>query len=151
DVVWDPFVGSGSELIERARLGPAKKFIGTDIDPAALDAARTNAKAANVDATIVEGDALSYVPGKVTLVLTNPPMGRRVHRGADLRPFFDRFFGHVATVLAPGGRIVLISPLPARTAERARELGLVQERGIDVDMGGFSAQIQHFSRAKAKV
>ncbi len=150
DVVWDPFVGSGTELIERARLGPAKRFIGTDTDPAALDAARANAKAANVDMTIVEGDALSYVPGNVTLILTNPPMGRRVHRGADLRPFFDRFLAHVVTVLAPGGRLVLISPLPSRTSERARELGLVQKGGIDVDMGGFSAQIQLFSRPKAK-
>src|SRR5690606_28099121 len=37
DVVWDPFVGAGAELVERARLGPAR-LVGTDVDARALDA-----------------------------------------------------------------------------------------------------------------
>jgi len=40
DVVWDPFVGSGLELIERALLGPYRGLYGTDIERPALDAAR---------------------------------------------------------------------------------------------------------------
>src|SRR5262249_44563297 len=42
DVVWDPFVGSGLELIERARLGPFKQLHGTDLDPRAIEVARAN-------------------------------------------------------------------------------------------------------------
>jgi len=42
DVVWDPFVGSALELIERARLGPYRALHGTDVDEGALEAARAN-------------------------------------------------------------------------------------------------------------
>ncbi|MGH7330108.1 MAG: hypothetical protein ACREJX_17315, partial [Polyangiaceae bacterium] len=73
-----------------------------------------------------------------------------VHRGADLHVLLDRFLDHAASVLVPGGRIAWISPLPARTAEHAKKLGLVQERGIEVDMGGFSGQIQLLSRPRRK-
>ena len=150
DVVWDPFVGSGTELVERAKLGKFLRATGTDIDERALAAARRNLKAAGVSAGIISGDALSYRPEGVTLVITNPPMGRRVHRGADLHELLDSFLDHAVSVLAPGGRIAWISPLPARTAEHAKKLGLSQERGIDVDMGGFSAQIQLLSRPLRK-
>ena len=150
DVVWDPFAGSGTELVERAKLGKFARATGTDIDERALKAARENLKAAGVSAGIISGDALSHRPEGVTLVITNPPMGRRVHRGADLHALLDRFLDHAASVLVPGGRIAWISPLPARTAEHAKKLGLTQERGIDVDMGGFSAQIQLLSRPLRK-
>lgn len=150
DVVWDPFAGSGTELVERAKLGPWKRAIASDLDAKARAAAKANLAAAGVAADVVDADALEHSPGPVTLILTNPPLGRRVHRDADLRDFFDRFLGNAARALAPSGRIAWISPLPHRTAERARELGLVHERGIDVDMGGFSAQIQLLSRPPAK-
>ncbi len=42
DVVWDPFVGSGLELCERALRGPYARLVGTDTEAAALDAARAN-------------------------------------------------------------------------------------------------------------
>ena len=58
DVVWDPFVGSGAELIERARLGAYRALHGTDNDRRALAAARENADAAGVPASLELGDAL---------------------------------------------------------------------------------------------
>ena len=33
DVVWDPFVGSGTELVERALAGPYARLLGSDTDP----------------------------------------------------------------------------------------------------------------------
>ncbi len=147
DIVWDPFVGSGSELIERAKLGKYARLIGSDIDDKALDAARENAKAAGVDIELVNGDALKFSPGNVSLIISNPPLGRRLHRESDLRVLFDRFLSHAASLLTPDGRIVWVSPLAARTSEQAKKLGLKQDRGIDIDMGGFSGQIQLFSRS----
>jgi predicted RNA methylase len=150
DVVWDPFVGSGSELIERAKLGKFSKLIGSDIDDKALDAARENAKAADVAIDLVNGDALKFSPENVSLVISNPPLGRRLNRDGDLRLLFDRFLSHAASLLTENGRIVWISPLAERTSEQAKKLGLDQERGIDIDMGGFSGQIQLFSRSSKK-
>jgi 23S rRNA G2445 N2-methylase RlmL len=142
DVVWDPFVGSGAELIERARLGPARRLVGTDIDADALGAARANLAAAGVTAELAIGDALlAAPPARLTLILTNPPMGRRV-----ARPDLARFVDRAASALLPGGRLVWISPTPGQTAARAARAGLCPTYRQIVDMNGFSAEIQAFER-----
>jgi predicted RNA methylase len=147
DVVWDPFLGSGLELIERARLGPVRTLLGSDIDPTALDAARENLAAAGVRAELREGDALRLHPDNVSLILTNPPMGRRLLRDSSLGSFLDAFVAHAATVLARRGRLVWLSPLPERTRRVAERAGLhVGPEGAMVDMGGFSAELQTFRR-----
>ena len=146
DVVWDPFVGSGTELVERAMAGPYAELHGSDTDPRALDVARENFAAAGLEGVhLAQADATTHVPPTqlgVTLVLTNPPMGRRVARSTELATTLDRFVDHVAEVLVPGGRFVWLSPLPERTAERARLAGLALHGTKDVDMGGFVAQMQ---------
>ncbi|HVJ18455.1 MAG TPA: methyltransferase [Polyangiaceae bacterium] len=143
DVVWDPFVGSGLELVERALLGPYARLIGTDLDSRALNAARANLAAASVARyELVQADALSHAPAGVTLILTNPPMGRRVARDGSLRELLGAFVGRAARLLAPGGRLVWLSPLPELTTRRARALGLSVEAVSSVDMGGFRAELQ---------
>ena len=147
DVVWDPFVGSGAELIERARLGSYSALYGSDIESHALDVTRANLAAAGLPAAaeLAHVDACAWVPPRApTLIISNPPMGRRVHRG-DVGPLLDRFLTHAVRVLAPGGRIVWASPLPARTAATASRLGLRVEPICGFDMGGFSAQLQRLS------
>ncbi|MGZ3429792.1 MAG: hypothetical protein ACXVCV_24240, partial [Polyangia bacterium] len=88
DVVWDPFVGAATELVERARLGPARALYGTDADDDALARARDNLAAAHVTAELTRADARTFVPPlPPTAIITNPPMGRRVldrHRTGDL-------------------------------------------------------------------
>lgn len=146
DVVWDPFVGSGMELCERTMAGPYARLIGTDRDPAALDVARRNLEAAGASNVELHRDnALTFVPRgprAPTLVITNPPMGRRVLRGEDLHTFLDRFLAHAAAVLAPGGRIAWITPVPTQSARVAKDLGLERLFAARVDMGGFDAEMQ---------
>lgn len=145
DVVWDPFCGSALELIERARLGPARELVGTDEDPRALEAASENLASAGVSARLVKSDARTYqVPG-VSLIVTNPPMGRRVGTKAELGPLLDAALASWAMQLVPGGRIVWISAM-AGTAKLADRLGLRVDLQRDVDMGGFTAQIQRFTK-----
>jgi 23S rRNA G2445 N2-methylase RlmL len=144
DVVWDPFAGAGAELVERARLGPYARLVGTDVDPGAVAAARANlARAGVTRATIEEADASLFTPKNVTLILTNPPMGRRVQRGthADL---LERFVRHAADVLIPGGALVWLVPEPRPIRERAEAVGLLVNRAFSVDMGGFSAELVVF-------
>ncbi len=148
DVVWDPFVGSGSELVERARLGPYAALHGSDVDPRALDVARANLAAAGIaGAHLALGDATTFAPPGVTLILTNPPMGRRVARG-ELAPLLDRFVAHVTRTLRPGGRLVWLSPMPERTRQRLTEAGLVIGYAQEIDMGGFSAELQSAAKVK---
>jgi predicted RNA methylase len=145
DIVWDPFVGSGSELVERARLGPARALIGSDRDPAALDAARTNLAAAGVEARLEPRDALMAAPPGLTLVLTNPPMGRRV-----ARPDLGRFVEHIGRALAPGGRFVWLSPQPRLTREHAARAGLRLVQAQTVDLGGFTAELELFEKPTSR-
>lgn len=145
DVVWDPFVGSGLELCERGLLGPFDALHGTDLDPRALEVAATNLRAAGLAATLTQADATTHAPPGTTLILTNPPMGRRVHRG-DVSPLLSAFVAHAARVLPRGGRLAWISPLPRVTDPAARAAGLALQRALTIDMGGFAGQLQRWSK-----
>jgi tRNA G10 N-methylase Trm11 len=147
DVVWDPFCGSGGELVERSLLGPCRRLIGSDVDPRALEAARANLDAANVRAELIAGDALTLSPTGVTLILTNPPMGRRVARsGGATAALVDGLVATAARTLVRDGRMVWLSPLPERTVAKARTVGLKVFDVARVDLGGFDAMLQVLRR-----
>lgn len=150
EVVWDPFCGSGLELVEAAMLAPGLHLWGTDISTEALAAAASNLAAASLEVastTLRCASALSVVPRpearEVSLIVTNPPMGRRVEVGGDgLRRLLHDVVTHAAAVLASGGRMVWLSPAPRATAESARAAGL-QPHDLDtIDMGSFFATLQ---------
>lgn len=144
DIVWDPFVGSGLELIERGLLGPFRELHGTDLEPRALDAARANAERAGLELNLEQADARAHRVRNVSLIISNPPMGRRVTRDGNLGPLLDAFLANAASSLIPGGRVVWLSPFPGRTAATARRLGLKVARQEPVDLGGFAAELQRF-------
>jgi predicted RNA methylase len=147
DVVWDPFVGSGVELIERARLGPLREAHGTDLDARALAAARENVERSGIaDVQLQQADARHHRVAGLTLVLSNPPMGRRVLRAAGLSGVLCQVVRNVASQLAPAGRMVWLSPFADATARAAADAGLQVERLGPVDLGGFTAELQRFVR-----
>ena len=140
--MWDPFVGSGSELVERALLGEYRALYGSDNDADALSVARANLASAGVPATLDLRDALEPGPtAGATLVITNPPMGRRAARTAGTDEMLDRFVAHAAASLVPGGRFVWIAPWPARTRAVAAASNLTLDWARTVDMSGFDAEI----------
>ncbi len=148
DVVWDPFAGSGVELVERAKLGPVRELHGTDLDARALAAAQTNLERAGIAGVRLEqADARTHRIAGLTLVLTNPPMGRRVLRARGLSGVLCQVVRHVAGQLVAGGRMVWLSPFPDATARAAADAGLEVERLGPVDLGGFSVELQRFSRS----
>ncbi len=147
EVVWDPFVGSGTELVERALLGPYERLIGSDTRKDALSVARQNLGAAKVQAELLVGDArMLQLPARPSLVITNPPMGRRVLHRDEIAGLYDAFLAHAAAVLREESRIVWISPLFERSARSAQALGFRTVLRQRVDMGGFSAELQVFRR-----
>ncbi|MBM4374067.1 MAG: methyltransferase [Deltaproteobacteria bacterium] len=147
DVVWDPFVGSASELIECARLAPGATLLGCDLDEAALAAARTNLDAAGITASLTRMDARAYrAPRPPSLIVSNPPMGRRIADLESLRPVFEKVLARAAEWLPADGRLVWLSPLARETERAALRHGLVVSRRRDVDMGGFRAELQRIER-----
>jgi 23S rRNA G2445 N2-methylase RlmL len=155
EVIWDPFCGSGLELIESALLGGVRTVYGTDRDEEAVAIARTNfaaARAKSVPAKFMRGDfrdiASSQVlgAGTVTLIITNPPLGMRVPV-PDLRQLIEDLFRVAVTVLKPGGRLVLVNPLSKQTPHPCLKLQFQQK----VDMGGFECRIEKYLKITAGV
>jgi tRNA G10 N-methylase Trm11 len=141
--VWDPFVGAGAELCERGRLGPAVLH-GTDLDERALTAARTNLDAAGLAATLTRADALVHTLPPLGLIITNPPLGRRL-RG-DAAALLEDFAARAHGLLARGGRLVWITPSPARTGPILGRGGLTQRFARDIDLGGYEARLERWDR-----
>ena len=147
DHVWDPFVGGGTELIERAKLGAFQDLLGSDIDPAAIEVARETLERAGITATFATADALGYKPKKKpNLILTNPPLGRRIHRTEHIVDLLEDFVVRAASHLAKGGRMVWMSPRGEETADLAKANGLIVHTRQRVDIGGITAELQRFDK-----
>jgi 16S rRNA G1207 methylase RsmC len=76
-----------------------------------------------------------------TLVITNPPLGMRVPI-ADLHGLIGDLFAVAATVLRPGGRLVLVNPLRTEAPSPLLELQFRQT----VDMGGFDCRLEMYRK-----
>jgi predicted RNA methylase len=155
EIIWDPFCGSGLELIESALLGGVERIHGTDRSAAAIAIARGNLAAAKVDPASTElaccdfrnfATGAGLGPNRVTLVITNPPMGRRVPI-ADLRGLMEDLFNAAATVLRPGGRLVLANPLRMETPHPALERRFRQT----VDFGGFDCRLELYRKRLLRI
>jgi hypothetical protein len=142
DRVWDPFCGSGVELVERARRGPYRSLAGSDLDPVALEAARANFVAAGLAGELAVADARTHAAGPVDLIITNPPLGSRVR--LDAAALLAEALPHFARQLAPGARIAWITPAPRKTTPVATQLGLRCTRSIAVDLGGVRGLLERW-------
>ena len=150
EVVWDPFCGSGLELIERALLGGVRSIFGTDLSDAAIEASQRNYGAANVKSVPAQFVCCDFrhftkVPGlgpnTVSLVITNPPMGRRVQL-PDLRGLIANLLAVAAAVLRPGGRLVFANPVTLGNLPRTLKL----ESSVVVDMNGFDCRLEMYRK-----
>ena len=141
DVVWDPFCGSGLELIERARLGGVRRIFGSDLSAEALEIARSNFAAANLaiapDFQKCDFRRARFEPGSLSQILTNPPMGRRVPI-PNLSELIRDLLAISARLLRPGGCLVFANPLPTKISNPQLHLQSSQR----IDMGGFDCTVE---------
>ena len=150
ETVWDPFCGSALELIERVRLTGVRRILGTDLSPDAIQAARANWQAARfpgVSADFVLRDFRdfekipNYGPASISLIITNPPLGKRVPI-PNLRGLLEELFTVASVALRPGGRMVWINPLKIKPPASSLRLEFQQT----VDLGGFACRLELFRK-----
>jgi len=151
EIVWDPFCGSGLELIERSLLGGVKKVFGTDRSAEAIAITQENfgaARVKSVETHFICSDFRDYAtvkglePGSVSLIITNPPLGKRVPiRNLD-RLFYD-LFSIASKMLKPGGRFVFANPMPIKPQDAT----LKQEFRQVVDFGGFDCHLEMYRKS----
>lgn len=126
DVVLDPACGIGTILIERAELGRYGMLLGGDHDPEALAAARLNVgpRYKPIELRAWDAVAMPLKDGSVTKLVTNLPWGMKFGSHRDNRRLYPRLIAEFTRVLAPGGRMVLL------TGERALMRELIAARAI---------------------
>ena len=108
----DPCCGAGTILIEAAQQGALVR--GGDLDKTAVAAAKTNAAAASVTAIIEQWDArsLPIEDSSIDRIVSNLPWGRQVAVDGALHALYGAICSELRRVLAPGGRIALLTSAP---------------------------------------
>ena len=148
ELIWDPFCGSGVELVECALRGGVRRLFGTDLSAEAIAVAQNNLAAAGIAPDAVqliccdfrEHESIEGLEaGRVSLIITNPPLGMRVPI-PNLRQLIDDLFSVAAVSLKPGGRLVFINPLRSESPHRQLKL---QFRQL-VDMSGFDCRMEMY-------
>ncbi len=128
--ILDPCCGSGTILIEAALQGAI--VCGGDSSPCALAAAQANIAAAGVEACIQRWDAQALPLDDATIdgVICNLPWGRQVHVEGTRAVLYRRMVAEMRRVLAPPGRIVLLTNAPQEID--SLDLRLVQQFEISL-------------------
>ena len=140
--VWDPFCGSGLELVECALKGHVSVVFGCDLSSDAVRITESNLRSALHEQKIPQMNFAacdfrhaSNAPSlralrDLTLIVTNPPLGKRVPI-ADLKALVGALFDSAQALLREGGRLVFVNPM-----ERAEvRQGLRLEARHKVDLG----------------
>lgn len=101
--VLDPCCGAGTLLVEAHEVAPTADHLGLDRDPAAVAAARHNARGRGIAWRVGDAAATGLPSGSVDRVVTNPPWGVRRSAG-DLVGFLAEW----RRVLRADGRLVVL-------------------------------------------
>jgi tRNA G10 N-methylase Trm11 len=151
--VWDPFCGSGLELVECALRGEVAEVFGCDLSVDAIQIAEANMRSAMEQQRvprmhfavcdfrdISQSSAMSGLRD-LSLIVTNPPLGKRVPI-ADLRVLIGALFDIALARLREGGRLVFVNPLENPETRQ----GLRLEARHKVDLGFAHFHLEKYSK-----
>jgi release factor glutamine methyltransferase len=131
--VVDVGTGSGAVALALKDERPDLEVVATDVSADALDVARANARRLGLDVSLLEGDLLSPVTGKVDAVISNPPYVAE-HERASLPPDVARHEPHGALFAGADGLDLIRRLIPEALAREAGlialEVGATQAAGV---------------------
>lgn len=138
--------GSGSLLIERLLIGPARRAFGCDNDPAALTCARTNVVAADLTARCElhpwDATRLPLHNASIDAICADLPFGHLVGSHAENLSLYPALLNEAARVARPGSHCVLLSHevrLMEYLIDNRPEWSL--HSAIRIDLGGLHPRI----------
>lgn len=106
--VLDPFVGTGTLLIEKNFVKPSKFAMGIDIYGNGIESARKNTKLAGQTIYYVHKDSLRFVNNEMfDEILTDMPTLAQLNDAQQLHDIYDRFFDRIKRLVKPGGYVFL--------------------------------------------
>ena len=102
--VIDPFCGTGTMLIERAKLQECETLTGVDIFRTAISAATTNSNLANVPITLIDKDILEYsTTTPFDELITNMPFDNKSATHNKYADLYSAFVHKIPALVRPGG------------------------------------------------
>lgn len=105
--------GSGTLMIERLAMGPARAVLGCDVDWPALECARANLRASGHtrQASLLTADAtrLPFPDRAFETIVADLPFGMLVGSGARNEELYPGFVAEASRVAAPGAVLVVIT------------------------------------------
>lgn len=106
--VIDPCCGSGTLLIERAKLSPCSSLTGVDIAHHAIDVARRNTELAGVNAKYTVNDILRFECHRpYDELVCNLPFGNRVGSHSSCEKLYRGLIAKLPELVRKGGTAVL--------------------------------------------
>lgn len=166
-VIYDPFCGSGTVLLEAIAVGQ-KKLIASDLDPASTWGTKENiawyseVKEANIIPEVKTGDVTKVVPSKpIDLIVTEPFLGKPKPNPAKvpfivkgLEKLYKGAFKHWTTILADKAVVVIVMPSITVEQKNGRSHTYSMQKFIDslTDLGyTTSSEPIEYSRSQAVV
>lgn len=151
-VVYDPFCGSGTLLMETAATGRKDlTLLGSDLSRQGLAAAVQN-RQLFPSAQIMRADAvrLPVSDASVDRIVSNLPFGKRVGSHAVNVELYPGFLAEVTRVLRPDGRAVLMTDdknLFRQSVEATRQIRVLRE--VKMESGGLHPSAFVLDRTRA--
>ena len=148
DVFLDPMCGAGTILIERALGGQAAAILGGDLDAEALAAAQANCTP-YPRTHLCRWDAthLPLAASAVHKIVSNLPFGKRIGSPQRNEALYQGFFAEMDRVLAPRGRVVLLSSEQELVSSLLKEGVFRSRRMLPVTVLGQAATIYVLGRS----
>ena len=152
NLVYDPFCGAGTLLVEAAALGRGLRLVGGDVSARALAAAEINRRTLFPGATLLRADATAMPLGaeSVDRIVSNIPFGKRVGSHGSNIGLYPAFLGELGRVLRPDGRAVVLTDdknLFRASVEGTRGLRLLRE--VKLSSGGLHPSAFILERTRA--
>ena len=138
ELFLDPYCGSGAIPIQRANF-PKGLIIASDSNQERIDLLRQRVKDLDLKKRIVVRceNALAlnrYGAGSIHKIVTDPPWGHFEATDVPLEEFYDRMTAEFARLLAPRGRLVVVTAqtaaFEANAGKLASQLAMVKRYNI---------------------
>ncbi|HLL69175.1 MAG TPA: methyltransferase [Micromonosporaceae bacterium] len=141
--VLDPFCGDGTIMIETGLAYPQAVLTASDADPARVASAESNSRRAGVRVALRVGDAGLVAPadGPFASIVTNPPWNLAVDATRSLAGSLDPFWRRVPDLLAPDGRLVVLTEAALEVPAALRRAGFTLALATRIRLAGRVAQI----------
>ena len=127
--VLDPFCGTGTLLIERAKAVRARKLYGVDLFGDAIRYARESAGIAQLNADLIQRDIRDFKSNFLfSEILTELPAVSEHQQAETIDLLYSRFIGRIPELLAPGSPVIICCVQPQRFEKLAERSGFLRKK-----------------------